>query len=116
MRKLTVEERKLLTKLLQVEFTGHETLILQLEGVVVEELGPPNAPYLRLVVSDDAPLADVARRVPIEAVAPDADGMTIHFLVHVLEGRLSELEIFREDSKEILSVPPADAVQVLKYP
>lgn len=116
MRALTAEERGLLTKLLHVGFPGHEALLVQLEDVVVEDVGPPDAPYRRLAVADDVPHAAVVRRVPIEGEAADTDGVTVHLLVHVVDGRLRELEIYREDGQAVQSMPPPEAVQVLQYP
>jgi hypothetical protein len=37
----------------------------------------------------------------IEAEVDDADGTIVHLLVHVVDGFLHELEIFREDSNPV---------------
>jgi hypothetical protein len=58
----------------------------------------------------DLPLADVLYRVPVEGSLEDDDGVTIHFGLHVLEGVVNELEVFREDSKPVLRrrIDPAE--------
>ena len=39
--------------------------------------------------------ATVLRRIPIEAEADDLDGMTIHVLLHVINGCIDELELYQ---------------------
>ncbi len=53
------------------------------------------------------------RRIPVEASYPDADGVVVHVLLHVIDGRLDELEVYREDSGSVL-IPSteADALKV----
>ena len=45
------------------------------------------------------PRADVVRRIPVEAESFDGEGATVHLLLHVVEGQINELEIYREDGK-----------------
>jgi hypothetical protein len=45
--------------------------------------------------------------VPVEAVAPDSDGVPVHFLLHVVDGLAREVEVFREDSAPIRRLPVA---------
>jgi hypothetical protein len=53
--------------------------------------------------------AVVIRRVPVEAERPDDDGVVIHVLLHVVDGFLNELEIYRDDSKSVRrAVTPED--------
>jgi hypothetical protein len=61
---------------------------------------------LRLDPGDTIPAA-VKRRIPVEASYPDADGVIVHVLLHIIEGRLDELEVYREDSGRVL-VPPTE--------
>jgi hypothetical protein len=37
----------------------------------------------------------------VEAEFEDRDGVTVHILLHVMDGFLNELEIFREDSGRV---------------
>ncbi|MDP3541865.1 MAG: hypothetical protein Q8T11_05285 [Elusimicrobiota bacterium] len=67
------------------------------------------------VVPADAHEAAVLQRVPVEAESKDADGMGLHFLLHVVGGFLRELEIFREDSEPIKGLPQADALVVQAF-
>jgi len=41
----------------------------------------------------------------VEASYADAEGVTVHVLVHVIGGLLQELEVFREDSGDVMVAP-----------
>jgi hypothetical protein len=58
---------------------------------------------LEFAPSDKTP-ADVARRIPVEAELNDSDDVTIHVLLHVVEGLLKELEVYRDDSGRVQRV------------
>jgi hypothetical protein len=51
----------------------------------------------------DAPRAPVALRIPVEGMAADADGVAIAVLLHVVDGWVTELEVYRVDGKQIRS-------------
>jgi hypothetical protein len=57
--------------------------------------------------------AVVARRIPTEAEALDSDGTVIHYLLHVSEGKIHELEIFREDSLPTQRRPAPEELSLL---
>ncbi len=59
-----------------------------------------------------APHAAVTWRVPIEAEGNDADGMPFAILLHVLDGYLSELEIYRMDGKPFLDYPQPSNLRI----
>lgn len=40
-------------------------------------------------------------RIPVEAELPDNDGVSIHVLLHVVNGLLAELEIYKDDLSPI---------------
>ena len=52
---------------------------------------------------------------PVEAEVVDSDGVLIHVLLHVLEGFLDELEIYREDSEHLVKAIRADDLEVIVY-
>jgi hypothetical protein len=59
--------------------------------------------------------ATVERRIPVEGECEDLDGTTVHVLLHVVEGRMDELEIYREDSGPLRVAVTADHVRVLVF-
>ena len=103
-RKPTAEEKSLLALLLSVEFEGKEVIARQLRDVRVRELDAEGSLGLNVSSSERA---HVKHRIPIEAEAQDRDGVTIHMLLHVVDGIASELEFYKEDSSPILDLPPA---------
>lgn len=60
-----------------------------------------------------APKAEVARRIPVEAEGRDADGESVHFLLHVVDGRLSEIEIYRDDGAPLSRMPDPGELEVI---
>jgi hypothetical protein len=95
LRPLTRDERELLTKLLSPKFPGRDALLLQIEGIRVRQIDAEGS--LQLVPERDAPLAPVEHRVPVEAELPGESGLTVRILLHVVDGLLHELEIYRDD-------------------
>jgi putative aminopeptidase FrvX len=61
----------------------------------------------------EGPSAKVVRRIPVEAEARDEDGTVIHVLVHVLDGKLNELEIYREDSGTVVRKPAPEQLRLI---
>jgi hypothetical protein len=57
----------------------------------------------------------VHRRVPIEAVADDIDGMTIHVLLHVVDGYIDGLELYREDGLALLAPVRPGALRIVAF-
>ncbi|HZD22404.1 MAG TPA: hypothetical protein VE569_03235 [Acidimicrobiia bacterium] len=48
-------------------------------------------------------------------MATDRDGMKIHVLLHVLDGVMDELEIYREDSQPLQNPLSPGTVTVIVY-
>lgn len=92
----TDEEKETLTRLLSQPFPGGEALVQQLQSVTVKVIDLDGSLGLK---STAGPIAKVERRIPVEAETVDQEGETVHLLLHVVEGRMIELEIFREDAK-----------------
>lgn len=64
---------------------------------------------LELVPAQGAPRAAVEDRVPVEAEIPDNDGINVRVLLHVVDGLLAELEIYKDDLTPIqISLRPED--------
>jgi uncharacterized protein DUF6984 len=106
----TPTERAVLVKLLSHEFAGSVELRRQCDGLKVE--GIVNEKSLLLHPQPAGPPAVVSFNPPVEARALDSDGVPIHIVLYVKDGLLSELELFREDSKPIDVLPEADMLEV----
>lgn len=107
------EERAILNRLLSTPFPGRDELLRQANSVKVSN-ECDCCPTITLMV-DRLPLnkAEVKRRIPVEAEGVDQDGNTIHYLLHVIEGYLSELEVYREDSYCIRNLPNPDSLKLI---
>lgn len=116
-RPMTAPEKRMLLRLLSADFQGNATLRSQFEHVRVGAKCSCGCPSIIFDVDKSkAEKASVSNRIPIEAEAADSDGMKIHYLLHVVEGFLFELEIYREDSEKILTLPNAEALQIVFGP
>jgi len=74
-----------------------------------EDIDEDPSIFLRTSSSESA---SVIARVPTEGEAPDVDGVMIRYLLHVIEGRISELEIYKDDGSRILRQPEPEEVTV----
>ena len=103
-RPLKTHERELLEKLLEPEFPGRDELRSQLNSVTAKQILEDGTLGLQC---DPTHPASVKCRVPTEGWHPDAGGVNIHVLLHVVHGLMNELEIYKDDGSEILNPPSA---------
>lgn len=99
-RKLNESELDLLVFLLSQDFPGRDILKEQLKTCKVMTIDKEGG--LKFDIKSDS-TAPVIRRVPIEAEMLDADGIKVHILLHVINGKLSELEFYKDDGSEIIN-------------
>jgi len=92
-------ELALLHHLLSVDFPGKEQLLEQVQCATVLSIDGDGS--LRFAV-DAITESGVTKRIPVEAQCADSDGILIHALLHVVDGQISELEIYKDDSSSIL--------------
>lgn len=111
-RRLNEEERNLLIRLLSISFPGQKELQEQINATLVSH-ECKCCPTVELVVDPYVAYAQVKRRVPVEGESFDEDGEKIHFLIHVVEGYLAEIEFFRDDSKRIKRLPEISSIKVM---
>jgi hypothetical protein len=108
MRELTVREQKILEimlgKLPVLTSELHERLL----AAKVIEIDCEGS--LRLDVVTPI-FAEVAERVPITATFHDSDGIPVYLLLHVVGGKLAELEIYKADGSPILTEPSPEKLE-----
>jgi hypothetical protein len=109
-RALSDLEKQLLAVLLSTDFSGRDALAEQVSVASVRELDHNGS--LEFARSDGTP-ANVVRRIPVEAEFDDRDGMTIHLLLHVVDGLLKELEVYRDDSGRVQRALVPDDLRLL---
>ena len=110
---LTPYAEAILVNLLTVEFPGRQEVAHQVATAHARPLDDHGC--LELRAASGAPRAEVIRRIPVEAEAPDVDGMTIHILLHVVDGYVDELEFFRDDGRRLQGRVQPDALKVFVY-
>ena len=116
-RMLSNWERNLIRRLLSSPFPGRDELLNQVENVVASPmhedgtlLDENGSLYLR---SSSTVKASVKNRVPTEGEVIDVDGVIIHYLLHVVDGRIEQLEIFKEDLSKVSRQPNPEDINVI---
>jgi hypothetical protein len=108
-RPVTERERALIDRLVSAEFPGCVEIREQLRSVTVRDLDPEGSLELLTTTGPDAP---VDRRVPVEAEVVDRDGKRIHVMLHVIDGRAKEIEIYKDDGSAMLEQVDASKLQI----
>lgn len=111
-RELSKVEQDVLSRLLSAEFQGSQTLRIQASKVKVTEECKDCLTIGLEVPQDNSLRADVRWTIPVEAEGLDLDSVNIHFLLHVVDGFLDELEIFREDLSKVVQLPQPDQLVI----
>jgi hypothetical protein len=116
-RTLKPNERQIIERLLQDPFPGWDELRAQIFKSRVEPIDEYGDEYGSLQFEvEDGPKAKVTQRVPVDARANDSDGVPIEFLLHVVDGVVRELEIYKADGSPIVRHPVASDLQEFTYP
>lgn len=97
-RQLTTAEREILDVLLKKDFPGRNELVEQVKNAEVKVIDENHS--LSFLIHS-ALLAPIKRGIPTEARMKDTDGVFVNVLLHVVEGRLNELEIYKDDGSPI---------------
>lgn len=112
-RKPTDAEQALLQRLLEAEFPGKNQLTPMIRNVLVRMIDEAGSLELQSQVSGTA---SVVKRIPVEAEAKDEDGLAIHVLLHIIDGRPVELEIFKDDASSVKHMPSPSAFELTVLP
>lgn len=108
---MTPAERDVVERLLEYPFEGHDDLRRQVENALVR---PVDEGFSLEVRVNGPAVHSVPARVPVEAETRDSDGATVHVLLHVVDGRVNELELYREDLARVQAFPSAANLTVLR--
>jgi len=95
-------EQAIIDLLLSEKFRGAEAIRDQLTDFDVRTISGFGSFSIR---TKSKARADVVHRIPVEASAIDLDGNGIHYLLHVIDGIVIELEVFSETTDVPLSRP-----------
>ena len=107
-RPLTSNEREVITRLLEPEFPGRDELRDQLATARAIDLEDGGF----ALECETAVRAPVKVTVPTEGEYVDADGVPVHVELHVVDGVMSELDIYKNDSSKVVDAPTASKLDV----
>src|SRR5262245_59248698 len=113
-RQPTSVENQIIQRLLMPEFPGKLELVKQLAGCVVRKIDENGS--LEIKLQHSCVPAPVTKRVPVEAEATDEDGVRVHVLLHVVNGFIREIEIYKDDGSAIKRLPNATDFDLLVLP
>ena len=112
-RKPSEIEIAVMRRLLSADFPGKTEVEKQLEDSRVRVMDQEGSLELRPSYSVPAP---VAKRIPVEAEGIDKDKIRVHFLLHVVDGFVNELEIYKDDGSAIKCMPTPSSLRVIVLP
>ncbi|GEM_PF-1692631 len=110
-RTLTEHERAVINRLLDKDFPGKKTIRKQVESALVRTIPEYKDNYGSLEFSVKLEeKANVTNRIPISGRVNDSDGVPIEIFLHVINGKIDELEIVKADNSPLRQ--PIDASKI----
>ena len=108
-RELTNSEVSLLSRLLESDFPGRDEIAKQVHSARVEPIDANGS--LNFFVCNPTRV-ETKFRIPVEGEFEDVDGVTIHVLLHVVNGIVDELEVYKEDGSNVQCIPEATQLRI----
>lgn len=102
-RDLTEREKEILYFLLKEDFPGRDELMIQVGSSKVRTIQEyqDNWGSLEFLINSDIK-ANVKERIPVQASALDEDNVPIIIFLHVVNGKIDELEIVKANNSPII--------------
>ena len=113
-RELSSKEKLLFQRLLEADFPGKREVAAQLNSCRARTLDPEGS--IELDPGTDFGKASVDKRIPVEAEGVDEDSILVHVLLHVVNGVIKELEIYKDDGSPIRRLPNPHDLKLLVLP
>lgn len=113
MRDLTRNEQLILEKLLSVEFNSRDAIKAQAQSCKAKDTDDSDGYGSIYLFTDSTEKITNSARVPVEGELVDEDGVPISVLLHVVDGKIHELEIFKQDGSSILRPIDPAALRVV---
>ena len=111
-RMITDRERAVLAFMITRLISGYDELLGQLAAACVTMECRHCASIILTVDQAVTQPSPFAVRVPMMAESKDTDGMSCQLLLHIVEGYLDELEIWRGDPGPIRALPDPDSLTI----
>lgn len=110
---LSGSEKKWLTTMLSIDFKEKEQLIRQINAASIIREYTRYFTSIKFTVPVSISAIKMTERIPIEMRVYDSEKAPVQFLLHIINGYVSELEIFRADSSEISGNIKLNHVEVI---
>lgn len=114
-RDLTKREKEIIIFLLKNDFPGRNEIFKQIEYSKVRVINEykDNWGSLEFKIKIDIK-APVVERIPVQASTVDSDGVPIQIFLHIVNGKIDELEIIKVDNKAIIKTIEAKDLKIDK--
>jgi hypothetical protein len=112
-RPLSEYEKAVIERLFEVDFPGREELrdqVSRAEASLIDDTGD-NYGSINIRTATDRK-AVVQDRVPVIGTTKDEAGGHVEILLHVIEGKIAELEFVRMDGAPMIGLPRLDIIQL----
>ncbi len=110
-REINSNEKRLLEHLLNVDFPGRDAIWEQVSNSLVAEIDENGSLEFKSKIGIKA---NVKKRIPIEAEFEDIDGVKVHLLLHVVNGVVKELEIYKDNGSSIIRIPETKNIRIVE--
>ncbi len=106
--------RGVFARLFADDFPGRAALVEQLRTCRVRTITEYADEYgsVEIQVDPAAPRAKVVGRVPVEAEWIDIDSVPVYWLLHVVDGVMEELEVYKADGYPVRGKPRPEDLAV----
>lgn len=115
-QKLRKDETQWLLTLLKKQFSKREEIIRQINNAKIEREYTKFFLSVRFSVDKKIEPINIRTRVPVEMHVYRKKGCPVQFLLHIVNGYVSELEVFCADSSEIdanLELDKAEKIEII---
>jgi|SRR5579871_5520305 len=109
-RPMKQDEQAVVDRLLSSSFPGRSAIEEQLRQAHVRTIDENGS--LEFLVSPNSGILEVRYAVPTEGEYEDEDGVTVHVLLHVVSDRVTVLELYRNDNKNVRKWPEPDSLRI----
>jgi hypothetical protein len=109
-RALTKYETHLIGRLVE-RLPERDIYLRQIESARAEPWAGDES--IKLTLPEGAPSVCLRTGMPAEGEFRDADGVVAHVLLHVQDGHLRVLEIFKEDGSSVAKMPELENFKVI---
>lgn len=113
-RRPTPYETELVDKLLETEFFGRDELQAQWRSALVRTVGASGSFAIRPSTGEPPSRAEFG--VPVEGESSNEEGGGVHAVLHIRDGYLEELEVYRDMPEPVRNRVDPQAIEVFAPP